>query len=356
MTSVTVHASSRHNHSHYSSQQQERQERYQRSRRLGKQKQQKQQKQQQQQKESQTSSSDDFYDLTLLTNDELLREIKPSDVAEENLPHEIDTTADTTATLVDGNDDAYNGKTDDTLDDNNGSRDGTIVAYSDNNKKKKTEESNNYLETRSSRPQQQQQQQRSLRKVELGILPQPRSDIDKAVFDAYEYSNGACPNAGSLGVPCAPNDLPKLCNKYGKKGSFRECLNACKPAFCCIHDAPPSNNPNPNLSDLENCNTDENCAQYNYCYIAWWKLHDTVGPALFLRVEQDDEFYDVDAGEIESDSTGDTFFTQLLLHHFDDINQVIQDGTEDNEFNADRIFLDEDYWVYPVTGEVDING
>jgi hypothetical protein len=81
-----------------------------------------------------------------------------------------------------------------------------------------------------------------------------------------------------------------------------------------------------------------------------------VGPAQFLRVEQDDEWYDIDAEEIQSDSTGDAFFTQVLLHHFDDINQVIEDGTVDNEFNADRIFLDEDYWVYPVAGQVDMGG
>ena len=47
--------------------------------------------------------------------------------------------------------------------------------------------------------------------------------------------------------------------------------------------------------------------------------------------------------------------TGVLLHHFDEIAQVIEDGTVDNEFNADRVFLDPDYWTYPVTGEVDID-
>ena len=101
-----------------------------------------------------------------------------------------------------------------------------------------------------------------------------------------------------------------------------------------------------------NCNDDPNCPAYSYCYIAWWKLHDTVDPALFLRVEQDDEFYDVDATEFEGDATGDSFFTQMLLHHFNDIDEVIADGTIDNEFNVDTIFLDEEYWSYPGVSEV----
>ena len=172
---------------------------------------------------------------------------------------------------------------------------------------------------------------------------------DGDVFDGYEYAKGSnCDTAGDGAVPCAPDNLQSLCNKYDRtSGSFRACLNACKPAFCCIHDAPADAN-----YLAPNCNDDPNCPAYSYCYIAWWKLHDTVGPALFLRVEQDDEFYDVDATEFEGDATGDSFFTQVLLHHFDDIDEVIADGTIDNEFNADTIFLDEEYWSYPVVSEV----
>ena len=64
-------------------------------------------------------------------------------------------------------------------------------------------------------------------------------NFDGDVFDQYEYSKGNCPNAGSLGVPCAPKNLPLVCNKYNRKeGSFRKCLDECKPAFCCVHNAP----------------------------------------------------------------------------------------------------------------------
>lgn len=171
-----------------------------------------------------------------------------------------------------------------------------------------------------------------------------QKSIDGDVFDQYEYSTGACPDAGSLGVPCPPSNLPELCNKYDAGGSFRDCFNACGPAFCCIHDADPDSN-----YLAPNCNTDENCPGYNWCYIAWWKMHDTIGPALFLRLEQDDDFYDIKADEIEEDVTNDPVFNQILLHHFDDIEQIIEDGTvveEDgsSNFNADRIFLDPEYW------------
>jgi hypothetical protein len=66
--------------------------------------------------------------------------------------------------------------------------------------------------------------------------------FDGDVFNKYEYSRGNCPNSGSKGVPCAPENLPLLCNKYNRdEGSFRECLDACKPAFCCVHNAPLEN-------------------------------------------------------------------------------------------------------------------
>jgi hypothetical protein len=69
-------------------------------------------------------------------------------------------------------------------------------------------------------------------------------------------------------------------------------------------------------------------------------------------VEQDDELYEVDATEFEGYTTGDSFFMQVLLHHFDDIEEVIADGMIDNEFNAYTIFLDKEYWLYPVVSEV----
>ena len=282
---------------------------------------------------------DGFYDITQMTHDEKLDMAKMAYTLtkhSDNVDWELQrdnyfmrlmedgVSSDNSKKVVDGNDDAYDGGVDDTLD----------IGV--------TKDSETYLRTH----------RRLLTK-----------EMDAAVFDAYEYSKGDCDSGGR--VPCAPDNLQSLCDKYDRvNGSFRACLDECKKAFCCIHDAPKDLNIPPGLERLEvvsNCNEDPNCAQYNYCYIAWWKLHDTVGPALFLRVEQDDDFYDIDAEEIQTDSTGEAFYEQLLLHHFDDLGEVIRDGTVTNPdgssgFDAERIFVEQGpdkYWNYPITDKVE---
>ena len=78
--------------------------------------------------------------------------------------------------------------------------------------------------------------------VDVVVVVEEDDNFDGDVFDQYEYSKGNCPNAGSQGVPCAPDNLPLLCNKYNREeGSFRACLDACKDAFCCVHNAPAEN-------------------------------------------------------------------------------------------------------------------
>ena len=56
-----------------------------------------------------------------------------------------------------------------------------------------------------------------------------------------------------------------------------------------------------------------------------------------------------------SDTKGDPFFQPFYFHWFGDTNKVVEDGTvetvsEDStvtsEFNAERIFLNPDYWDY----------
>ena len=75
-----------------------------------------------------------------------------------------------------------------------------------------------------------------------------------------------------------------------------------------------------------------------------------------MRVDQDDKFYEGAEDLIDVDGgVENPFMTQVLLHHFDNIDQMIEDGTVDNEFDADRIFLDEEYWMYPESKKVDIN-
>ena len=53
----------------------------------------------------------------------------------------------------------------------------------------------------------------------------------------YEYNKGNCPDAGDsiAKVPCAPDNLDQLCDKYQEGSSFTKCWEACIPSFCCIH-------------------------------------------------------------------------------------------------------------------------
>jgi hypothetical protein len=80
------------------------------------------------------------------------------------------------------------------------------------------------------------------------------------------------------------------------------------------------------------CSSDENCAQYAYCYIVWYKFHDTLGPAPYLKVEQEtDDFFDVSNSEVRGnlDDEVDDFYLQLYFHHFDSDAEVFDEaGTE----------------------------
>jgi len=93
-----------------------------------------------------------------------------------------------------------------------------------------------------------------------------------------------------------------------------------------------------------NCNTDENCAQYAFCYIIWWKLHNTIGPAIYFSLEQDDDFFDQDEQEIRSDSN---FLLELFLHHFDDVQQILDVALVGDRLDLEKIFDDPTYWTNP---------
>ena len=128
-------------------------------------------------------------------------------------------------------------------------------------------------------------------------------------------------------VPCPPPDLGQACDKYNG-GDFKKCYQYCKPSFCCIHDSLSTS-----FSPSCKVNREPNCPSYWICYIVWWKLHDTVGPATYLRLEQDEPFYDTATFDfIESDLTEDLdFFQQLFGHHFDGDDGITDDLFEDPE-------------------------
>jgi hypothetical protein len=66
---------------------------------------------------------------------------------------------------------------------------------------------------------------------------------DEAAFNGIpieidRYDRGNCPDGGNVKdppLPCAPDNLSKICDKRDPEGSFKACFEACSPSFCCIH-------------------------------------------------------------------------------------------------------------------------
>jgi hypothetical protein len=65
-------------------------------------------------------------------------------------------------------------------------------------------------------------------------------------------------------------------------------------------------------------------------------------------LEQNDDFFDIEATEIQSDQTNSEFYREMLFHHFDDSKEIVRLGTVISstgaEFNSDLIFLNKTYW------------
>lgn len=139
-------------------------------------------------------------------------------------------------------------------------------------------------------------------------------------------------------LPCPRSDMKLVCDKQNdtlyppgnprageRISNFFDCYDMCKPSFCCIHDSL-SETYSPSCADEY-----DNCPLYYPCYIIWWKLHDTIGPATYLRVEQDEPFYDgVDFSKLEQYFVKDQdFFQQFFGHHFDGDDTPTDDTFED---------------------------
>lgn len=121
-----------------------------------------------------------------------------------------------------------------------------------------------------------------------------------------------CPDPDSENLPCPPEEIGHYCDKYSEEGSFQKCLDICEPSFCCIHDSR-SREVAPSCAKKE-----DNCPLYSPCYIIWWKLQDTVGPAPYFYVTQTDDFYDVEFDDYIETEFSDELLNQVLGHHFDD--------------------------------------
>jgi hypothetical protein len=138
-------------------------------------------------------------------------------------------------------------------------------------------------------------------------------------------------------LPCPNRMMKQVCDKNNNElyppgdpkagqriSNFKDCYDMCKPSFCCIHSST-SKNLSPSCSKEY-----ENCPLYYPCYIIWWKLHDTIGPATYLRVEQKEPFFNVKLTELEEDFAADpAFFNQLFGHHFDTDDPLTDDLFED---------------------------
>lgn len=128
-------------------------------------------------------------------------------------------------------------------------------------------------------------------------------------------------------IGCPRPDIAAVCDKYNPLSSFDDCFAGCIDAFCCIHDSISERAPS--------CSDETNCVFFDPCYIIWYKLHDTIGPAPYLRLEQNEAFYqgltNDDFKQIFVDRPD--FKDQFFGHHFLTDDLPLTDDTFNNEDN-----------------------
>ena len=128
---------------------------------------------------------------------------------------------------------------------------------------------------------------------------------------SLRISKRNCPDPSSnLLIECPDPMINEYCDMYNPLQNFNKCFNICKPAFCCIHDSK-------SLTVSPSCSKAPNCRAYSPCYVIWWRLHDTVGPATFFR-NGGTGFVDMQyiSYQLKSNETFVKFNNQLFGHHF----------------------------------------
>jgi hypothetical protein len=172
-----------------------------------------------------------------------------------------------------------------------------------------------------------------------------------------------CTNPTFESLPCPDESLPQICDKYNN-GNLEECFELCKKSvssriysflsiysfsfllnntkmpflsrsqFCCTHDSDAS-------TKGKSCADEDNCKNYIPCYIVWWKLSDTVGPATFFRLPGSRnflDFFNVDVdfikAELNIDPAISNFRSDYQFHY-----------TNDDVDLDDKVFALEDNWV-----------
>mmetsp|Transcript_21944 Transcript_21944/g.50646 ORF Transcript_21944/g.50646 Transcript_21944/m.50646 type:complete len:122 (-) Transcript_21944:118-483(-) len=117
-----------------------------------------------------------------------------------------------------------------------------------------------------------------------------------------------------------------MCDKYNSGALFTDCLANCITSFCCIHDSDATRAPS--------CSGETNCRFFHPCYIIWFQLHDTIGPATYLRLDQSEVFFDINDDDFQQILVDNPdFFNQLFGHHFQTDDLPLTDDTFDNEDN-----------------------
>ena len=177
-----------------------------------------------------------------------------------------------------------------------------------------------------------------------GPIPNCTPDVDPPTTEPV-YCPEGCPDCDpNSPLPCPRVSMKQVCDKHNDElyppgdpkagtriANFNDCYDMCKPSFCCIHDST-STELSPTCAGNIGPNKYENCPLYYPCYIIWWKLHDTIGPATYLRVEGSEEpfFKGLNFETIQQDFTQDkVFFNQLYNHHFDTDDIPTDDTFED---------------------------
>ena len=72
----------------------------------------------------------------------------------------------------------------------------------------------------------------------------------------------------------------------------------------------------------------------------------TLNLQIYITIEQNDDFFDMDDGEIAGDKSGNPFWNQVILHHFDNIQNIIDyEESVNGEFNTVNVFNNPEYWI-----------
>lgn len=140
---------------------------------------------------------------------------------------------------------------------------------------------------------------------------------------AYPTPTGSftrCFVSDSPDIGCPDADIGEKCDKFNPSSSFSSCLATCIDAFCCIHDSPSKR--------ATSCSQEKNCVFFDPCYIVWFALHDTIGPAPYIRLNQNEAFFDVNAAELQQIFVDrPDFFEQMFGHHFLTDDLPLDDAT-----------------------------